>query len=100
MVKYAHKVPTGRLYWWAQVETRGNAAWLGPSIRCVEDPMTKRIGYPLLGLFVLYLISLNATDTGEKGNDFLTILGGLIGALLDFVRGLTGDTTIAAIIGL
>lgn len=62
--------------------------------------MTKRIGYPMLGLFVLYLISLNATDTGEKGNDFLTILGGLINALLDFLRSLAGDEGVAAVIGL
>lgn len=52
--------------------------------------MTKRVGYPMLALFVLYLISLNATETGERGNDFLGIVGGLMNALLEFVRGLSG----------
>lgn len=53
--------------------------------------MTKRFGYPLLGLFVLYLISLNATETGNRGNDFLGIVGGLANAILDFLRGVAGD---------
>ena len=64
--------------------------------------MTKRFGYPLLGLFVLYLISLNATETGERGNDFLSLVGGLANAMLEFLRGLAGDggATAAAFIGL
>jgi hypothetical protein len=62
--------------------------------------MTKRIGYPLLGLFVLYLISLNATETGNRGNDFLGIASGLAGALLDFLRGLAGDGVITQAFGL
>ncbi len=53
--------------------------------------MTKRYGYPLLGLFVLYLISLNATETGNRGNEFLSIVGGVVGAMLEFLRGLAGD---------
>ncbi len=53
--------------------------------------MTKRFGYPLLALFVLYLISLNGTQTGQQGNAFLSLLQGLAGALLDFLRGLAGD---------
>lgn len=59
--------------------------------------MAKRYGYPLLGLFVLYLISLNATETGNRGNEFLAIIGGVFGALVDFMRGLAGDgaTTVA-----
>lgn len=52
--------------------------------------MTKRVGYPMLALFVIYLISLNATETGERGNDFLGIVGGLMSAMLEFVRGLSG----------
>jgi hypothetical protein len=53
--------------------------------------MTKRIGYPLLALFVLYLITLNATETGERGNAFLGIVGGILNAGLEFLRGLAGD---------
>ena len=49
--------------------------------------MTKRIGYPLLALFVLYLITLNATETGERGNAFLGIVGGILNAGLEFLRG-------------
>lgn len=65
--------------------------------------MTKRFGYPLLALFVLYLISLNAAETGRRGNDFLGMVGGLMSAMLDFLRGLAGDgavTQTMAIIGL
>jgi hypothetical protein len=62
--------------------------------------MTKRIGYPLLGLFVLYLISLNATETGNRGNDFLGIVAGLASALLDFLRGMAGDGAITQAFGL
>lgn len=62
--------------------------------------MTKRIGYPLLGLFVLYLISLNATETGNRGNDFLGIVAGLASALLDFLRGMAGDGSITQAFGL
>lgn len=65
--------------------------------------MTKRYGYPLLGLFVLYLISLNATETGNRGNEFLGIVGGVVGAMLEFLRGLAGDGTISqalAVVGL
>ena len=53
--------------------------------------MTKRIGYPLLALFVLYLITLNATETGERGNAFLGIVGGILNAGLEFLRGVAGD---------
>ncbi len=56
--------------------------------------MAKRYGYPLLGLFVLYLISLNATETGTRGNEFLSIVAGVVGALLEFLRGLAGDGTV------
>ncbi len=65
--------------------------------------MTKRFGYPLLALFVLYLISLNGTQTGEQGNAFLGLLSGLAGAMLDFLRGLAGDgavTQALAVVGL
>ncbi|NNC81084.1 MAG: hypothetical protein HKN94_13135 [Acidimicrobiales bacterium] len=62
--------------------------------------MTKRFGYPLLALFVLYLISLNATETGERGNDFLGIVGGVVNAMLEFMRGLAGSGDVAAFIGL
>ena len=62
--------------------------------------MTKRFGYPLLALFVLYLISLNATETGERGNDFLGILGGVANALLDFLRGLAGGEGVTQALGL
>lgn len=61
--------------------------------------MTKRFGYPLLGLFVLYLISLNATETGQRGNDFLAIVGGLGNAMLDFLRGLAGDGAVTQALG-
>ena len=50
--------------------------------------MTRRLGYPLLGLFVLYLISLNATETGNRGNDFLGLMGGIATALLEFLLSL------------
>jgi len=59
--------------------------------------MTKRFGYPLLALFVLYLISLNATETGERGNDFLGIVGGIVNAMLEFLRGLAGSGDVAFI---
>ena len=62
--------------------------------------MTKRIGYPLLALFVLYLISLNATETGDRGNDFLGILGGLGNALLEFLRGVVGGAGVQQALGL
>ncbi len=62
--------------------------------------MTKRFGYPLLALFVLYLISLNATETGERGNDFLGILGGIANALLDFLRGLAGSEGVTQALGI
>ncbi len=65
--------------------------------------MTKRFGYPLLALFVLYLISLNASETGRRGNDFLAMVGGLANAILDFLRGLAGDgavTQALAVVGL
>lgn len=65
--------------------------------------MTKRYGYPLLALFVLYLISLNATETGSRGNEFLSIVGGVLSSLLDFLRGLAGESTVTqvmAVIGL
>lgn len=65
--------------------------------------MAKRYGYPLLGLFVLYLISLNATETGNRGNEFLAIISGVFGAMLEFLRGLAGDgdvTQVMAVIGL
>ena len=65
--------------------------------------MTRRFGYPLLALFGLYLISLNATETGDRGNDFLGIVGGVLSSLLDFLRGLAGDAEInqvMAVIGL
>ena len=61
--------------------------------------MAKRFGYPLLGLFVIYLISLNATETGNRGNDFLAIVGGLISASLDFLRGLAGDGAVTQVLG-
>ena len=61
--------------------------------------MAKRFGYPLLGLFVLYLISLNATETGERGNDFLAIVGGVVNAMLDFMRGLAGDNAATQALG-
>ena len=62
--------------------------------------MTKRIGYPLLALFVLYLISLNATETGDRGNDFLGILGGLANALLEFLRQIVGGSGVQQALGL
>lgn len=62
--------------------------------------MTKRYGYPLLGLFVLYLISLNATETGNRGNEFLAIVAGVFGALLDFMRGLAGDGAVTQVLGI
>jgi len=62
--------------------------------------MTKRFGYPLLALFVLYLISLNATETGDRGNDFLGMLGGLANALLEFFRGLAGGSGVQQALGL
>lgn len=66
----------------------------------LEDPkMTKRFGYPLLGLFVLYLISLNAAETGRRGNDFLAIVAGLGNAMLDFLRGLAGDGAVTQALG-
>ena len=52
---------------------------------------------------MLYLISLNATETGDRGNEFLSIVGGMISSLLDFLRGLAGDaevTQVMAVIGL
>ena len=75
-----------------------------PSVTPWEDPtMARRFGYPLLGLFVIYLISLNATETGNRGNEFLSIVGGLMAATLDFLRGLAGDgavTQVMAVAGL
>jgi hypothetical protein len=62
--------------------------------------MTKRIGYPLLALFVLYLISLNATETGDRGNDFLGLLGGLATALLEFLRSIVGGGAVQQALGL
>lgn len=62
--------------------------------------MTRRFGYPLLGLFVLYLISLNATETGNRGNDFLGIMGGMVSALLEFLRGLAGEPAVTQALGL
>lgn len=61
--------------------------------------MARRFGYPLLGLFVLYLISLNATETGSRGNDFLTLVGGIMSAILDFIRGLAGDGAVTQVLG-
>ncbi len=71
----------------------------GPFDPLEEPLMTKRFGYPLLGLFVLYLISLNAAETGRRGNDFLAIVGGLASAMLDFLRGLAGDGAITQALG-
>jgi len=62
--------------------------------------MAKRYGYPLLGLFVLYLISLNATETGNRGNDFLGIIGGLANAMLEFLRGLAGEGAVTQALAL
>lgn len=62
--------------------------------------MTKRFGYPLLALFVLYLISLNATETGDRGNDFLGMVAGLATAVLEFLRGLAGDGAITQALAL
>lgn len=62
--------------------------------------MTKRFGYPLLALFVLYLITLNATETGERGNEFLGLVGGLLNAMLEFLRGLAGGEGVAQALGL
>ena len=62
--------------------------------------MTRRFGYPLLGLFVLYLISLNATETGNRGNDFLGLMGGMVSALLEFLRGLAGEPAVTQALGL
>ena len=62
--------------------------------------MTKRFGYPLLALFVLYLISLNATETGDRGNDFLGVVAGLTTAVLEFLRGLAGDGAITQALAL
>ena len=61
--------------------------------------MARRFGYPLLGLFVLYLISLNATETGSRGNVFLTLVGGIMSAILDFIRGLAGDGAVTQVLG-
>lgn len=62
--------------------------------------MTRRFGYPLLALFVLYLISLNATETGDRGNDFLGVVAGLATAVLEFLRGLAGDGAITQALAL
>ncbi len=62
--------------------------------------MTRRFGYPLLGLFVLYLISLNATETGNRGNDFLSLAAGMATALLEFLRGLAGEPAVSQALGL
>lgn len=62
--------------------------------------MTRRFGYPLLALFVLYLISLNATETGDRGNDFLGMVAGLATAVLEFLRGLAGDGAITQALAL
>lgn len=62
--------------------------------------MTKRFGYPLLTLFVVYLITLNATETGEQGNNFLSFIGGIANALLEFLRGLTGGGGVTQALGL
>lgn len=62
--------------------------------------MAKRYGYPLLALFVLYLISLNATETGNRGNDFLGIIGGLANAMLEFLRGLAGEGAVTQALAL
>lgn len=62
--------------------------------------MARRFGYPLLALFVLYLISLNATETGNRGNEFLGIMGGAISALLEFLRGLAGEPAVSQALGL
>ncbi|MGI9607270.1 MAG: hypothetical protein ACR2P0_14130 [Acidimicrobiales bacterium] len=62
--------------------------------------MTKRFGYPLLALFVLYLISLNAGETGDRGNDFLGLLNGLGSALIEFLQGLVGGGAVTQALGL
>lgn len=62
--------------------------------------MARRFGYPLLGLFVIYLISLNATETGNRGNDFLGLVGGMATAMLEFLRGLAGEPAITQALGL
>ncbi len=49
---------------------------------------------------MLYLISLNATETGDRGNDFLGILGGLATALLEFLRGVVGGSGVQQALGL
>ncbi len=62
--------------------------------------MIRRFGYPLLALFVLYLISLNASETGNRGNDFLGLMGGMVSALLEFLRGLAGEPAVTQALGL
>ena len=62
--------------------------------------MTKRFGYPLLTLFVVYLITLNATETGQQGNNFIGFIGGIANALLEFLRGLTGGGGVTQALGL
>ena len=62
--------------------------------------MTRRFGYPMLALFVLYLISLNAAETGERGNDFLGIVAGVANAMLEFFRGVAGGSGVTQALGL
>ena len=62
--------------------------------------MARRFGYPLLGLFVLYLISLNAAETGNRGNDFLGLMGGIATAMLEFLRGLAGEPAVSQALAL
>ena len=62
--------------------------------------MARRFGYPLLALFVLYLSSLNAAETGNRGNDFLGLMGGIATAMLEFLRGLAGEPAVSQALAL
>lgn len=62
--------------------------------------MTKRFGYPLLALFVLYLITLNGAETGNRGNSFLGLVGNIATAVLEFLRGLAGEPAVGQALGL
>lgn len=62
--------------------------------------MAKRFGYPLLALFVLYLITLNAAETGSRGNSFLSLVGNMATAMLEFLRGLAGEPAVGQALGL
>lgn len=78
----------------------GDRAFDDPLFEGPDSTMARRFGYPLLGLFVLYLISLNASETGNRGNDFLALVGGMATAMLEFLRGLAGEPAVTQALGL